>query len=198
MSAIPRAFDDGTAPLRAHRFSVAQFERLVETGVLGERVELLDGWIVDKMTQKPPHAVAVDLTQEVLRQVLPADWKVREQKPIRTGESEPEPDIAVVRGPINRYAKRHPRPRDIGLLIEAADRSLLDDRARKGRIYASARVAAYWIINLVDRIVEVYTEPKAGKSPGYARREDYHAGDLVPLVIAGKVVARIAVRDLLP
>jgi Uma2 family endonuclease len=172
---------------------------MIETGVLGadDRVELLEGWIVEKMTQNPPHAAALDCAQELLRAVLPPEWYLREQKPIVTSDSQPEPDLAVVRGPASRYRQRHPRPRDVVLVIEVADASLDDDRAYKGRLYALARIATYWIINLVEDQVEVYSQPKAGKTPGYRQRVDYGLDQSVPLTIGEKEVGSIAVRGLL-
>src|SRR5262245_14534040 len=92
---------------RLHRFTVRQFQRMIAAGVFpsGERVELLKGWIYKKMTQNPPHAVVLDLTHEALRPRLPAGWCLREQKPIITSDSHPEPDIAVVRGRAKRYIR---------------------------------------------------------------------------------------------
>jgi Uma2 family endonuclease len=185
---------------RLYRFTVEQYERMTEVGILGakDRVELLEGWIIAKMTQNPPHNAGVDYTQEALRSLLPPEWRVREQKAIRLADSEPEPDVAVVKGPPNRYARRHPVPADIGALIEVADTSLLDDRRRKIPLYARARIPVYWIVNLPESRVEVYTQPKAGKSPTYQHRQDYGIDDSVPVVIDGKELGRIPVRDLLP
>ena len=103
-----------------HLFTSDDYERMTELGILNkdDRVELLEGVIVDKMTQKPPHNVAVDLTRAALDEQLPEGWRLREQKAIRLLGSEPEPDIAVVRGPIRRYATRHPIAKDIGMLVE--------------------------------------------------------------------------------
>jgi hypothetical protein len=187
-------------PSHTHRFSVTEYEVLADLGLLttNDRVELLEGWIVDKMTQYPPHATSVDLVQDALRPLLPPGWLVREQKPIKTSDSMPEPDVAAVRGPRRRYARRHPEPADIGLLVEVSDTTLDDDRSRKGRIYARARISVYWIVNLQEDKVEVYTEPKGGKAPAYRRREDYGRDDAVPLLIDGRILAHILVRDLLP
>jgi Uma2 family endonuclease len=183
-----------------YRFKVAQYERMVETGILGanDRVELLEGWVVDKMTQNPPHNAAIDYSQEILRAILPPDWRVREQKAVRLVDSEPEPDLAIVRGPMQRYARRHPAAADIGLIIEVADSSLDDDRRHKGRMYARARIAVYWIVNLVESQVEVYSQPRGGKSPAYRERQVYGKEASVPLVIAGRPLGIVAVRDLLP
>src|SRR5205823_2588074 len=105
---------------------------------------------------------------------LPPDWSLRIQSAITLSDSEPEPDLAVVRGDERRYAAHHPRPADVGLLIEVADSTLLGDRADKGRIYARAGIAIYWIVNLIDRQVEVYSAPSgSGDSSAYGQRTDY-------------------------
>lgn len=183
-----------------YRFSVKQYQRMIETGVLtgNDRVELLDGWIVSKMTQKPPHAVTVDLTQALLRAALPQEWHIREQKPVTLRKSQPEPDLAVVRGPARRYARRHPRPIDIALLIEVSDTSLADDRIYKFRLYAQAGIECYWIANLASSSVEVDSLPKGGKSPTYQHRREFGIAESVPLVIEGMEIAKIPVRELLP
>ncbi len=183
-----------------HRFSVDQYEKMIQAGILTseDRVELIEGIVVQKMTQHPPHAVAIDYTQDALRPLLPDGWRLREQKPIKLSDSEPEPALVVVRGPLQRYERRHPGPRDIALLIEIADTSLEADRQDKGRTYARARIAIYWIINLIDRQVELYTEPKGGKTPAYRRRTDYGLNAKVPLLLEGNELGQVSVSELLP
>lgn len=180
-----------------HRFTVGQFQKMIAVGIFppGERVELLRGLVLKKMTQNPPHAVALDLAQGLIRPRLPPAWFLREQKPIVAPHSLPEPDLSAVRGPATRYVKQHPRPTDIGLLIEVADTSLDYDRGEKGRVYAQAKVSVYWIINLLEPKIEVYTVPKGGKQSGYQHRKDYSLDESVPLVIEGKEIATIPVRD---
>ncbi len=188
-------------PLPPRRWTVDEYHHLLQTGVLrsGEPVELLEGWLVTKMIRNPPHEQALDIAQNVLRNFLPADWRLRVQTAITTGDSEPEPDLAVIRNPISRYANRLPGPADIGLLVEIADTSLAHDRRTKGRIYARAGIPVYWIVNLVDHQVEVCTnhDPLAAE-PAYTRHTDYLPGDAVPLVLDGTEVARLPVNDLLP
>ncbi len=191
---------NGSLPGQAsYRFTVEQYRRMAETGILTEedRVELLEGWIIPKMTHLPPHDASISLTQTELYPRLPPDWILRIQSAINTDDSEPEPDIAVVRGPARRYARAHPKQKDIGMLVEVAESSLAEDRVRKGRLYARARIPIYWIINLIEGIIEVYTNPRGGKEPRYTERRDYLPEDKIPLVLNGKEVARLAVRDLL-
>jgi Uma2 family endonuclease len=186
-------------PLR--RFTVDEYRRMGETGVLtkDDRVELLEGWIVQKTVHNPPHDATVDLAHEVVRQRLPSDWRARIQSSITTGDSEPEPDLAVVIGTARTYASRHPGPPDIGLVIEVADSSLKHDRVFKGRIYSRAGTRCYWIVNLVDSTIEVYEDPSGPVTdPAYRTRRVYRLNDSVPLVLAGSEVARIPVSSLLP
>jgi Uma2 family endonuclease len=172
---------------------------MIQAGALTENdpVELLEGWIVAKLPHKPSHDATIDQTNEVLLGKLPTGWRTRIQSSITTDDSEPEPDLAVVLSPASRYAARHPGARDIALLIEVADSSLTHDRVVKARLYARAGIAMYWIINLVDLQVEVYTEPSGPiADPGYRQHQTYRTGEAVPLVIAGQSVALVAVHDL--
>jgi Uma2 family endonuclease len=183
-----------------YRLSVEQYHAMIDAGVLGknDKVELLEGLLVCKSMQKPPHPTAIELAREALQPRLPREWSVRTQAPITTKESEPEPDVAVVLGPIRRYRAAHPRPGDIAQVIEVSDTTLAEDRDVKLRIYARARLPVYWIINLVDGQVEVYTEPRRGRDPTYRRRQVFRAGENVPLIIDGQDLGIIPVRDLLP
>jgi Uma2 family endonuclease len=183
-----------------HRFTVDEYHRMIEVGLLkeGARIELLDGWIVDKMTLNPPHARAVSELTRLLARCLPNDWPLRIQLPITLQTSEPEPDAALVRPRADRYGKRHPLPPDIFLLIEIADTSLEMDRNFKGPLYAQARIPEYWIINLVESKIEVYSQPRRGKKPAYRHCQEYGRDASVPLIIAEKEIAQIPVRELLP
>ena len=183
------------------RFSVAEYHKLIDIGLLTENdnLELIEGYLVLKMSRNPPHDSCIHLALRMLLRCLPPDWSVRIQSAITLSDSEPEPDLAIVRGEERTYAARHPFPADVGLVIEVADSTLLGDRADKGRIYAGAGIAVYWIINLIDRQVEVYSSPSSsGSSPAYGQRIDHGAGDRVQLMLDGVLVASISVRDLLP
>jgi Uma2 family endonuclease len=186
--------------LSPHRFSVEQYHSMIQTGVLAVdgRVELLEGVIVDKMPHNPPHDACVDLTQNAVANALPKGWRVRVQSAITTEDSEPEPDVAAVRGPARRYTNSHPKPQDIGLVVEVAESSLQEDRETKGRLYARCRIPVYWIVNLRDSQVEVYTQPRAGRKPAYRQRRDYVRHESVPVIIEGRQVGQVAVSDLLP
>lgn len=184
-----------------YRFSVAQYHKMIEMGILTEddNLELLDGYLVQKMSRNPPHDAAIQKIQKRLFRVLPPDWDLRIQSAITLSRSEPEPDLAVVRGDERRYLTNHPGPADIGLVIEVAESTLDGDRIDKGRDYGEAGIAYYWIVNLVDSQIEVYTQPSGvTAAPAFAHRQDYRMGDDVPLVLDTLAVTNISVRDLLP
>ncbi len=188
-------------PWPVRRWTVAEYHQMIQAGILTEedRVELIEGWIVPKMPHNPPHDGAVDNARQRIERLLPAGWQTRVQSAITLADSEPEPDVVVVPGPASRYYARHPEPHEIAVAIEVADSSLARDRGDKCRAYARAAIACYWIINLVHRQVEVYTDPTGpAAAPTYRRRIDYGLADSVPLVVAGQQVALIAVTDLLP
>jgi Uma2 family endonuclease len=187
-------------PAPVHRFTVEQYHRMIETGVLTaqDRVELLEGWILPKRLHHPPHDGTLLLAQTQLLQRLPNSHVLRIQSAITLAESEPEPDLVVARGPERRYLEEHPGPRDIALLVEVADTTLDHDRGIKQRVYAWARIRTYWIINVNDGQVEVYMMPRAGKRPGYRQRQDYRRTESVPVVIEGEESGWIPVRELLP
>ncbi len=155
-------------PLPLRRFSVAQYHQLGELGVLtpDDKVELLEGWIVEKMNQRPIHGYFVGLLSEWFQSRLPAGYIVRCQLPITTQRSEPEPDLAIVAGVHQDYRNRHPMGEQCRLVIEVADTSLERDRA-KAAIYQSARVGEYWIVNVTSKCVERYlfsSSPELGQS----------------------------------
>ncbi len=188
-----------TSSLR--RFTVDEYHRLIAAEILTEddAVELLEGWIVLKMSRNPPHDVCIELMGEALRSRLPAGWRLRTHCAITTDDSEPEPDFAVVRGDPRSRRARHPGWQELGLVVEVADSTLSRDRIDKARLYARAGIVLYWIVNLVERQVEVYSDPTGpDASPVYRRREDFKVGQAVPLILDGHEIARITVADLLP
>ncbi len=144
-------------PLRIRRFSVEQYHQLGELGVLTpeDNVELLEGWIVEKMNQRPIHGFIVGLLNELFQSTVPDSHCVRCQLPIATERSEPEPDIAIVRGSHDDFRDRHPRGSVCRLVIEVADTSLDKDRS-KAAIYREAGVQEYWIVNVADKRIERY------------------------------------------
>lgn len=182
------------------RFTVDEYHKMVETGILNDedKVELLEGYVVEKMPRNPPHDVAIQrLNKRLTRLGLPG-WEIRVQSAVRLDDSEPEPDITVARGDDNTFATRHPEPGEVGMLVEVSDSTLTRDRQDKGRIYARAALPIYWIVNLVDRQIEVYTNPTgAGAAASYSQRNDFHAGDAVPVILDGVTVGHIATSEIL-
>ncbi|TWT93714.1 Uma2 family endonuclease [Neorhodopirellula pilleata] len=149
-------------PLPIHRFSVQQYHQLGELGVLKpeDRVELLEGWIVEKMNQRPIHGFAVRYLDQWLQAFCLVGHMLQCQLPITTESSEPEPDLAVVKGQNSDYRERYPNGSECRLVIEVADTSLAKDRA-KASIYATSGVQEYWIVNLVDNQLECYSDSDA-------------------------------------
>lgn len=140
--------------------SRVRYEQLVEAGLFGpeDRLELLDGLLVAREPQGGRHATVVALVRVALEKAFGRSFYIREEKPIALDEtSEPEPDVVVVPGRPRDYLDAHPsRP---VLVVEVADTSLALDRLRKGGLYARAAIADYWVVNLVDEVLEVYREP---------------------------------------
>lgn len=187
-------------PFPVRPFSVDEYHRLIDAGVLTEddNVELLEGWIVPKMPRDPPHDAILDQAQEALRHHLPSSWRVRVQSAITTMDSVPEPDIALAPGPASRYRNSHPSSQEVALAVEVADTTLAHDRTAKARIYARAGILTYWIVNIPDSLIEVYTDPTGpGASPHYQSRQDYRLGDTVPLTLPGEREVFVLVASIL-
>jgi Uma2 family endonuclease len=183
------------------RLSVAQYRAMAELGILTEEdpVELLEGWLVQKLTKNPPHTVACHLMQEALRPLLPAGWFIAAQAQVTTLDSVPEPDLAVARGQIRDYLDRHPGSPDVALLVEVADSSLSQDQGIKKRLYARSGFPAYWIVNLVDHRIEVYADPTGpAEVPDYRQRRDYGPDDSIPVVLDGVEVGSLPAAELWP
>jgi Uma2 family endonuclease len=183
-----------------YRLTVEQYLRMTEAGILGvrDRVELIEGLLVQKMTRNPPHDATLSRITRRLARLLPEEWVLRIQSAVTMRRSAPEPDVTIARGPERRYANRHPSARDILLLIEVAESSLLEDRTTQATIYADARIPEYWIVNIVHNQIEVYTDPRGGQAPAYRHRRDYGPDEEIPLILKGQEITRLRARDLLP
>src|SRR5205809_5766886 len=186
---------------RTRRFTRAEYERLIDLGVFqpGEDIELIGGELMVAEPQGAPHYTAIRKTAKALEAAFGPGWEVRTEGPIGLDDdSEPEPDVVIVPGSPDDYSRAHPsRP---VLTVEVAESSLGIDRQRKGSLYARAGLPDYWILNLVDRVLEVYREPAPDSTAPfgwrYARREVFDASARVtPLAAPG---SSIAVSRLLP
>ena len=188
-------------PLKLRRWSRAEYDRLIARGAFDadDRIELLDGLMVVKEPQGSWHAATVAHIQGVLQRGFGKRYTIRSHAPIALDDmSEPEPDIAVVRGRALDYLREHPaRP---VLIVEVADSSLAKDRLRKSGLYARAGIADYWIVNAVDRALEIYRQPErvAGRRHGwkYASVRFLKGNAVVSPLAAPRV--RIRIADLLP
>lgn len=180
-----------------YRLSVEQYEAMVLSGVFAkhDRLHLINGMLVSKMTKKPPHVIGCEKGRDALMRSVPAGWRVTVEAPVRIPEyNEPEPDLAVARGSVDDYEERHPEPFDLALIVEVADSSLDEDRDLTF-VYGAAGVPVYWIINVVDRQVEVYSDPGPH---GYRSSVFLKPGQFVPFVIDGAEAGQILVDDMLP
>src|SRR5437867_10912269 len=180
---------------RIRRFSRAEYERLIDLGVFqpGEAIELIGGELMVAEPQGAAHYTAIRKSAKALEAAFGPGWEVRTEGPIGLDEdSEPEPDVAVVPGSPEGYSRAHPsRP---VLTVEVSESSLAVDRQRKGSLYARAGLADYWVLNLVDRVLEVYREPAADSAAPfgwrYTRSEVFDAAARVtPLAAPGSSVS---------
>jgi Uma2 family endonuclease len=176
------------------RMTVDEFERITEN--LDEPFELIEGLMVAKVTKKPPHVIATEnVRDELLGLFARPKWRVSTESPVRIPDyNEPEPDVMLIRGSKNKYVGRTPGPADLALVVEVSYCSLAKDRKRIA-IYGTAGIPVYWIVNLDDQQVEVYTLKRRG---GYGKARIFKPGQSVPVVVDGAEVGRIAVDDLLP
>jgi Uma2 family endonuclease len=187
---------------RPFRWTRDAYHRLADLGFIGpeERTELIQGEIITTMTKRRPHSIAVGNGIEVLRLVFGEEYHVQVQDPIAIAEDgEPEPDLVILRGKPGDY-RETPSQNDVVLLVEVSDTTLSYDRLRKGGLYAQAGIADYWIVNIVERQVEVYRNPIASAdSPtgfAYGNRLTFLPGEhAAPLMLPQTTVA---VSDLLP
>jgi Uma2 family endonuclease len=160
-----------------HRFSVQDYYRMAETGVLGPdaRVELLDGEIIDMSPIGPFHGSVTKYLIQILAAAAKGRWIMAVQDPVRLDDqSEPQPDMMLLKPSSDFYRKRHPQPEDVFLLIEVSDTSLTTDRVTKLPAYGRAGVAETWIVNLADLTIEVYREPHF---TGYGSKTVLRPGD---------------------
>jgi Uma2 family endonuclease len=156
-------FPRNASDLCLKQWTVEDYHRMLGAGILSpeDRVELLEGQIVEMVPQNPPHASRIDDGGDYLKALFAQRAKVRVKLPVTLAPgSEPEPDFAIVRPDPNRYRDRHPGPQDILLLIEVADATLTRDRTHKAAIYAKAGIPEYWIIDLPQRQMIALQNPQ--------------------------------------
>jgi Uma2 family endonuclease len=179
------------------RYTRDEVYRMLDAGLLEGRFELLDGCIIDKMGQKPPHASTIRRLNRLLGECFGPD-RVQAQLPIDVApgdrdRNEPEPDFAVLREDSSDYASRHPRGDELVLLIEVADTSQRRDKIQKRDLYARAGVPEYWIVDLPARRVLVHRSPGAG---AYASTESFGENDTI--APESHPTAAVAISQILP
>lgn len=192
----------GSIPFAVRRLSLEEHHRLIESGFFGseERVELIQGVLHTMSPRGPRHGSCLTRLLHLIFPCVEEKALVRVQDPITisAAESEPEPDLVAAVSQPRAYANRHPEPEEVLFLVEVAESSLDHDREVKGPLYAAAGIADYWVINLVDDVVEVYREPVtlADGTAGYRTVHVFMPGEVVqPLHFAD---CRLAVSDVIP
>jgi Uma2 family endonuclease len=184
-----------------NRLTVDQYDLMVANGILPEvtYLELIEGKIVEKCHMSPPSACAAGLCADALRGVVPRGWYVRQCGPVRIPQrdSEPEPEVSVVRRKPRDYLKRHPGPEDVALVVEVTRYGDcdLDLNRELASTYGAGGIPVYWIMNVKGSQLEVYANPTGGAYPAPTILGETESVDLV---IDGQVVGTIAVGDLLP
>jgi len=190
----------GTKPQK-RPWTREEYYRMAEVGVFapGERVELIEGEIIQMPPQGPSHSTSIRTVQETLRTAFGPGFDVRPQLPLSLGlASEPEPDIAVVRGSFRDYRTAHPST--ALLVVEVSDTTLAFDRCEKASMYARAGIREYWLVNLPEQVVEIHRDAHPNPSMpfdyGYAHITQHGAEDTISPLSAPH--AAISVADLLP
>jgi Uma2 family endonuclease len=191
------------------QLNLDQYHEMIRDGILpeGSPIELIDGFLIYKdrgtkdskpMGHGPRHALVVKQLQQLLSRIANAGrWHLSVQLPVTlTNFSEPEPDLAVIRGRPADYATRHPGPGDILLVIEVADTSLTYDRTTKLELYASVGIPQYWVVNLRDNLVEVFEEPRPNENR-YFRQDVSSQNSRLWLQLPGEEAVELAVSDIL-
>lgn len=178
--------------------TVELYDKMVAKGILPEtnRLELIEGRIVEKEMKSSSHRVAVRRTLQELSRLLPTGWHVCKEEPVRipVRRSEPEPDVSIVRGSIDDYTSGHPGPEDVALVVEVTRSSVAKDR-KLARVYGAGGIPGYWILNLPRRQLEIHANPVDGVYPPPRILVD---GETADLVINGQVVGQVPVANLLP
>ncbi len=198
METRTHAVDSGRRP---YRISSDQFERMIETGLIpdGDDLELVRGRLYRRV-KKEPHNFVVGQVAESLRRILPDGFNVREEKSLRHDpRTLPEPDVVVARGRAGEYRPQPPSTSEVPMIVEVCHNSRKADYHDKLRIYATAGVPLYWIVDLHERKIDVYSEPRSSASPAsYARLASFSEDSSTPVALDGREIGRIVVKDLLP
>ncbi|MBU7584330.1 MAG: Uma2 family endonuclease [Nostoc sp. TH1S01] len=183
-----------TVQLLRRKFTVQQYHKMIESGILTEddRVELIRGEIIEMSPIGTKHAGCVNRLINLLVQLLGNRVIVAAQNPVKLNDnSQPQPDVALLKPRDDFYAAAHPQPQDIFLLIEVADSTIIYDREEKIPLYAEANIIAVWLIDINEQIVEVYQQPTA---TGYQHIQKFVGGET--LSIPGFADVAITVNEI--
>ena len=184
-------------PWSLYRMTLEQYESLIASGFFAKQddVQLINGYVVNRMAESPLHGAVLEAVRIAIGAILLAAWHTRSQSGLRIPAqvSIPRPDLAVVRGVPQDYKARYPEPADTALVVEISISSLDQDRALAD-IYAKAGIPVYWIVNVDDGQVEVYSDPSPS---GYLTHEVLAPGHMLSVVVDGGEIGEIAVADIL-
>ncbi len=200
----PAGAPSGLPEGEPYKLSADDYFRMVEADIIpsDRRVGLWEGRLYEKMAKKLRHSVMADKVSNAVRRVLPETWCVWTENPILVDNfTAPLPDLSIIRAPLDDYLKRNlvPKANEIGLVVEVAEASLRKNLTVSLQTYARAGLPYYWVVNLVAKRIEVYSDPKVEEGVArYAATAIFEVGNDVPLVLDGREVARIPARDLLP
>lgn len=187
---------------RPFRITIDFYERMIAAGLLDKLpVFLWKGQLLEKMTKGRKHNHAAAGLTAILVRSLPPGWHVRVQQPVLMGnDTAPEPDFAIVRGSLDDYVDRDVRAGDVSLIVEVADSSLGFDRETVLETYSRESIPVYWIVNIPERTIDVYTVPSGASASGpphYSRYQSYSPGQEVPLLLDGQQTGAIPVVEIL-
>ncbi|HNF17578.1 MAG TPA: Uma2 family endonuclease [Leptospiraceae bacterium] len=158
-----------------NRMSLADYHRLAELGLLPEKIELIDGVLINKMPKSPKHAFTVDYLLSIFRNIFRENFIIRSEQPLSIGNSEPEADISIIPGALIDFRNSHPDTARLAVEISVSTYEL---DYQKQFIYADALVPEYWIINLKEKELEVYKNPSSGK---YLEKKIFRSSDTIEL-----------------
>ncbi|HXG86314.1 MAG TPA: Uma2 family endonuclease [Pyrinomonadaceae bacterium] len=184
--------------VKPHLWTREQYYKMAELGFFdGKKVELIEGEIIEISPMKSLHATAVRLVVDVMRNIFAEGYVVDSQLPMNFSKlSEPEPDIAVVKGEIKDFAQTHPTT--AALVVEVSDSTLRYDQTKKAALYAKNKIQEFWILNLKNRCLEVYRRPVKDKKLGFIYTEIQIVTETNRIAPLAAPDAKIKVADLLP
>ena len=187
-SSRAKSFENQASETKTAKWTLEDYHRMIDSGVLDDKhVELIRGDIIEMAPEGTPHASRSASAGEYLTMLLIEQAQIRQAHPITLpNQSEPEPDIAVVRRISSEYEDHHPYPEDIFWLIEYSKATLAKDLNLKSRTYAEANISEYWVVDLQQQVLVVFRKPNEGE---YAERESYAEGDITPLAFPSVAIS---------